>query len=147
MVKIKEIYRERWHDPKQVNSLVKRYLKSKSLNFPCGMSKLGDIRVDIDPNVKPDITMDMYNPDFKGERFDSIYCDPPWNIPYDKRIPLIYKQFDLLKPNGVLIYNAPWIPNAKGFYIKEIHLTIPTFMMGNVACITILRKANGEIEG
>jgi hypothetical protein len=145
MVKIKEIYKERWHDPKQVNALVKKHLKSKSLNFPCGMSKLGDIRADIDPTVKPDIITDMYNPNIT-ERFDSIYCDPPWNIPYDKRIPLVYKQFDLLKPNGRLIYNAPWIPNCKGFYIENIFLTIPTFMMGNVACITILKKANGELD-
>lgn len=145
MVKIKEIYKDKWHDPKKVNLLVKKFITGYSLNLPCGMSKLCSIRADIDQNVKPDVVTDMYNPNFSNNLFDTIYCDPPWNIPYDKRVPLVYKQFDLLKPGGILIYNAPWIPNGKGFYIEKIFLTIPTFMMGNVACITILRKANGDI--
>ena len=75
-------YKESYKDPQWLKDIIKEYLKPKSLNMCCGMSPFGDVRVDIDPKVKPDMVADMWdmNELFDRASFDSIYCDPVWDI-------------------------------------------------------------------
>lgn len=55
------------------------------LNFPCGESILGDVRVDIDPSVNPDIIADLDSIPFGDGSYDTVYCDPPYSYhAYDK---------------------------------------------------------------
>jgi 16S rRNA G966 N2-methylase RsmD len=145
MFKIREIYRDSWRQPEEVTDLVYKFIKSPSLNICCGMSKIGDIRADITLTVKPNILCDMFHLPFKPISFNSVYCDPPWNIPYDKRISLTKKLYHLLKPDGVMIFSAPWIPKMKGLHIEQIYLIDQHFFHQNINCVTISRRINKTI--
>ena len=46
-------YKKEYKDPKWLTEIVNTYLKPKSLNLCCGISQIGDVRVDIDPFVNP----------------------------------------------------------------------------------------------
>ncbi len=51
-----------------------------TLNFPCGMSPVGDIRADILPELKPDVICDLKHPPFRAGSFDVVICDPPFSL-------------------------------------------------------------------
>ena len=67
-----------WAYPLKVVSLVSRLHKGTILNFPCGSSQFGDLRVDVDRAVKPDVIADLYHPPFRDKAFGTIHCDPPY---------------------------------------------------------------------
>jgi len=50
------------------------------LNFPCGKSQLGHVRVDIDPQHSPDIIADLHYPPFRNNAFECVICDPPYSL-------------------------------------------------------------------
>ena len=69
-----------WNDGSE--EWLKTFCIGRTLNFPCGVSKVGDIRADIDPQVKPDIVADFFDPfkTFKEGEFDTVICDPPYKV-------------------------------------------------------------------
>jgi len=60
--------------------LVRKFRGKTILNFPCGTSKIGTVRADIDKSVNPDIVCDVYNPPFRSHSFDVVICDPPFSF-------------------------------------------------------------------
>src|SRR5262249_13161379 len=85
----------------------------KLLNVFCGMNKYG-FRVDIKPDVKPDLVADIHQLSrfVKKEKFDVILADPPYSNEEANKLygtpKLIYKQWTrecekLLVPGGLLI--------------------------------------------
>ena len=145
MVKVKQLYQKNWRDPYEVETIVKKHLHGYSLNMPCGMSKLGNVKADIDKKVNPDIEVDMFNPPFERSCFDSIYCDPPWGINIMKRRRLAIVLTNLLKPvTGTLIFNCNWILMNKVLRLKEVYF-ITSDNFGSISAITIYDKPNKEI--
>jgi hypothetical protein len=65
--------------PKSIEEYLETLLLGKSLHVCCGLSKLGDIRLDLDPNVKPDIIADAAKLPLEDDSFDTVLCDPPYN--------------------------------------------------------------------
>lgn len=55
-------------------SYIKNLLSGHSLNLGCNVFKIGDVNVDIDKGVVPDLIFDLekMNFPFKGEAFDSV---------------------------------------------------------------------------
>ena len=83
----RKLFKAEWFWGREVDLWLKKKLMGYSLNFPCGMSQIGDVRADIDPSVKPDVIADIRNPEahFKVGQFDTLVCDPPFNYwAYDK---------------------------------------------------------------
>jgi len=145
MVKVRQLYQKNWRDPEEVEEIVKKYLHGHSLNMPCGMSQLGSIRADIDEKVKPDKIVDMFDTPFKRSSFDSIYCDPPWDINIMKRRRLAINLTNLLKPvTGTLIFNCNWILMNKVLRMKEVYF-ITSDNFGSISAVTIYDKPNKEI--
>ena len=58
--------------------LYAQLLEGYALHVCCGHSQIGDIRVDVDPTVKPDIVADMYHLPFRRGVFKCAIIDPPW---------------------------------------------------------------------
>ena len=50
----------------------------RSLNVCCGMSEVGDVRVDIDANTNRTQEGDLFNLKFPPLSFDTVICDPPF---------------------------------------------------------------------
>jgi hypothetical protein len=92
------------------------------LNLFCGMNKYG-IRVDLNPEVKPDIIWDAHDisnaPQLKDFKFDIILADPPYSKEESKELygmgPLNYKRWTaecdkFLKPGGLLVVYHKFVP-------------------------------------
>jgi hypothetical protein len=65
--------------PEEVEQHISTLLIPRSLHVCCGKSKLGDVRVDLDPANEPDIICDANKLPFEDESFESVLCDPPYN--------------------------------------------------------------------
>lgn len=80
------VFKPEWADSTDIDKWLQREMfVGEVLNFPCGVSPLGDVRVDIDPSVNPDILADIESVPFEDSSFDTVYCDPPYSYhAYDK---------------------------------------------------------------
>jgi len=64
--------------PKEIEEFLGTQLVGFTLHVCCGMSKLGDIRLDLyQPNI--DIKASMDRLPFGNESFDTVLVDPPYN--------------------------------------------------------------------
>jgi hypothetical protein len=63
---------------------VESYCKGLTLNLFAGKTKLSvdEIRVDLNPEVKPDFNMDAirFIKTYDGPKFDTVILDPPYNV-------------------------------------------------------------------
>jgi hypothetical protein len=108
------------------------------LQVCCGGSDVGLARVDIDilaPCVN--IVADQCNLPFRNESFDSVACDPIYELDYPNRIKL---QRELARvARRRIIFKAPWIPRATGWWLSETVL-IGSHTCSNVAVMTVLDR-------
>lgn len=113
--------------------------KLKLLNLFCGMNKLG-FRVDIKPEVKPDLIADAHEVSRylgKTKKFDVILADPPYSNEEAKDLygtdKLKYKIWTnecskLLRPGGLLIiYHKFVMPNPN----PDIYEVVKRAFIGN----------------
>lgn len=70
--------------PKDVEAYLAGILIGRSLHVCCGMSQLGDVRLDNDATHHPDILCDAANMRayVSDKSFDTVLCDPPYNGQY-----------------------------------------------------------------
>jgi 16S rRNA G966 N2-methylase RsmD len=122
------------------------------LNVFCGMNKFG-LRVDIKPEVKPDVICDAHKlSQFIDDRFDCIIADPPYSDDEAKEIygtpKLKYKIWTsecdkLLLPGGLLmIYHKYVMPNPnpeKYEVVKRVFIGNRTMHLPRV-CIVFRKK-------
>lgn len=98
-----DIYRPEWADSEDVTKWVERNLLTGTvLNFPCGASRLGDVRVDIDPSVDPDIRADLRDPPFEDDSFATVYCDPPYSMHAFDKVQWALDLWDIAKRRLIL---------------------------------------------
>lgn len=131
-----------------VEKFVKSRIKGYSLNVPCGKSKLGDIRLDLDPQLSMREAYDFFKDKipYPNNTFDTIISDPPWKIGHYFRPKLFFRLIEVLKPNGIIIYNATWIPTSKQVKLKELWIR-QSGQFSNVSIISVFQKYNGLNEG
>jgi len=65
--------------PSQVELFIGSILEPPTLHICCGMSKLGDVRLDIDPIHRPNVLSDAAFIPFGDKSFNTVLCDPPYN--------------------------------------------------------------------
>jgi hypothetical protein len=65
--------------PESIEDFLDTLLVGNSLHVCCGLSKLGNVRLDLDPNVNPDVIADAARLPFSDNSFDTVLCDPPYN--------------------------------------------------------------------
>jgi hypothetical protein len=65
--------------PESIEDFLDSLLVGRSLHICCGKSMLGDVRLDLDPNVNPDIIADAAKIPFADNSFETVLCDPPYN--------------------------------------------------------------------
>ncbi len=66
----------------EIEEFVKKKMKGHTLNVPCGKSKLGDVRLDIDSKLSMRGAFDFFKDKlpYKHNTFDTVISDPPWKI-------------------------------------------------------------------
>lgn len=65
--------------PEEVTEVLSSLLIADSLHVCAGLSSLGDVRFDRDPNNNPDVIGDAAKLPFTDCSFASVLCDPPYN--------------------------------------------------------------------
>ena len=141
-IQLKHLYKAQWKFPLQVSRWVKQNVNGYSLHVCSGSSNIGDVKVDIMPQSYGVTQADMFNLPFKHNTFDTVICDPPWAIGFDKRRAVTYQLRNVLKPNGILLFNGRWIPRIKGLEIMECFISMGFDSMHDVAMWTKYRKVN-----
>jgi len=68
-----------WND--SIEDVLRGLFIGKTLHVCCGKSALGDVRIDADPENKPDIVCDAadMNACVEDGAFETVLCDPPYN--------------------------------------------------------------------
>ena len=128
-------FKSKWRWPEDVEETVTELMSGYSLNICCGLSPLGDVRVDAskDPAgmldedsddfdqedlnnalasdavaVQPTMAADMKNLPFDDCSFDTVIFDPPWKMAYFDRYKPFYEAVRVCKKGGRIIVNAKW---------------------------------------
>lgn len=124
---------------------IKKHIKGRSLHVCCGSSDLGDVKVDAYVERKGIVKADMFNLPFK-EEFDTVICDPPWELPYNVRHKLLYSLRSALKPGGILIFNCMWFPKCRGLKVMEVFVGVPHSTWRNASLLIISKKVNKSMR-
>lgn len=106
-----KLYQPNWSWSDDTERWLRKMCIGYTLNFPCGMSRIGDVRADLDPAVEPNFIMDLTKPDhwgFKRYQFDTIVCDPPFSIYSDfNKNKFIWKFSDIARKR--IIFSIPLV--------------------------------------
>jgi ubiquinone/menaquinone biosynthesis C-methylase UbiE len=137
-------FKRTWAWPCPVENFIREKIRGSSLHVCCGESEIGDIRVDL--YEKADIKGDMFHLPIKRQSFDTVICDPPWELPYHKRHKLLYELRDCLKVGGILIFNAFWFPKIKSLKVIEWWVGIPNSTWRNVSLLIVAQKVQAQLE-
>jgi len=98
-----DFFRPEWADTEDTSKFIEReLLKGEVLNFPCGESRIGDVRADADESVNPDVVADINDPPFKEDSFDTVYCDPPYSMHAFDKNQWALKLWDVAKERLIL---------------------------------------------
>lgn len=128
-----------WED--EIEKFVKQRIKRYSLNVPCGKSKLGDVKLDIDPDLSMRGAYDFFKDKipYAQNTFDTVISDPPWKVGHYFRPRLFFRLVEVCKVGGLIIYNATWIPTSKYTKLKECYIR-QSSQFSNVSIISIFEK-------
>ena len=145
-------YKKIWQFPQATHDFIKPMIKGKSLHVCCGNSLLCDVRVDIEKQPTQDsksgfILGDMFELNdvlkkngYPLQYFDTVLCDPVWNLGFHVRHKLIYQLRDNVAPNGHLIFNCLWFPKIKTMQLEDMYVGLNNMAWRNVSLIGIYKK-------
>jgi len=125
----------------KIEDFVKDRMKGYTLNVPCGHSKLGDVRLDLDSNLSMRGAYDFFKDKlgYPKNTFDTVISDPPWKVGHYFRPKLFFSLVDVCKVGGTIIYNATWIPTSKFVKLKEVWIR-QSSQFSNVSIISVFEK-------
>src|SRR5207245_7704253 len=73
-------FKKAWSWPTEIEAKIKTLCEGTVLHVCCGDSTIGDVRIDLE---KPaDIKASMFYLPIRPASFDTVLCDPPWELPY-----------------------------------------------------------------
>lgn len=134
--KTKLLFKKCWVWPKDAEIKIKALMQGFSLHVCSGESDLGDVKLDLRGTV--DVRGSMLFLPFKPGTFDTVVCDPPWELSYSVRSRLLYQLRDSLKPGGRLIFKSMWFPKVRGIELIEVWACFPAAFSNQNASFLIL---------
>lgn len=104
----------------------------------CGASKIGDVRIDIDPKAPGvDVVADMLTLPLADASVDTVACDPIYGLGFPERVRL-QRELSRVARRRIL-FKAPWIPRARGFRLSQAFL-LASHTCQNVAVLSVLER-------
>ncbi len=134
-----------WIWNKSIEEFVKSKIHGHSLNICSGVSKIGDVKIDLDPQDKSILKGDMRKLPFPDNTFDTVIQDPPWKIGYYQRMKPFFECVRVCKVGGTIIYNAYWIPTSKLVKLNETWIRQDN-QWSNSSIISVFSKINDVIK-
>ncbi len=134
-------FREAFLWEKEIENFVEKKMKGYTLNVPCGKSKLGNERLDIDSKLSMREAYNMFKDKLPYENsiFDTVISDPPWKMGHYFRPRIFFELVRVCKIGGQIIYNAVWIPTSKHTKLIETHIR-QSSQFSNVSIISVFEK-------
>ena len=105
--------------PDSIQEFLAPLLSGYSLHVCCGLSKLGDVRVDLDPGVTPDFVCDAARLPFADNSFDTVLCDPPYNGKFQWNHDMLSELSRIASHR--IIFQHWFIPATKDGLYKKAH--------------------------
>ena len=144
-------YRAVYQFPESTHNFIKERIKGFCLHVCSGSSLLGDIRLDLElqkvQKNKPGFLIgDQFHLPFQNEKFDTVICDPVWNMPYHVRHKLIYQLRDMTKYEGILIFNSLWIPKIRCMKHQDVFVGLNNMAFRNVSLISVYKKVQSQFN-
>lgn len=94
------------------------------IHAPCGSSKLGDLRVDAHHPLAG-LRGDLLSLPFKDGSVGTLISDPPWNWSLHERIDFAFEVARVVRPGGLLLWCAPWLPTFGHFKVETVAVAAP----------------------
>ncbi len=134
--------------PEDVEEVLQGLLVGKSLHACCGMSKLGDIRLDNDEMHTPDIVADAADMPVEDDEYDTVLCDPPYNGDHDWNHRLL-AELSRVACKRIIFQHwfIPAAPNGRyrkaqeKFALAEIYVWQPKTYFGRAQLVSVFDRA------
>jgi len=131
-----------WEWPDEVTDEVEKLLEPGiTLNICAGASRLGDVKIDLDPSQEDVQKGDMRDLQFEDEMFDNTIIDPPWKLGYYQRFRPFYEAVRVTRVGGQIIYNATWIPHSDQCKLLSVFVRRDSHW-GNISVFSIFRRVS-----
>ena len=127
-----------WAWPGEVEEFLKQKAKGLVIHVCSGSSSLGDITVD--QYMPAMIKASMYNLPLQTNIADTVICDPPWGIARHLRNKLVCELRRILKVEGILLFNAPWLPHVPQLKLLEIWVAVSIAPQNYCGVISVSQK-------
>lgn len=162
MIASKHTFKASWKQPEDVDRYFRERIESPSVNVCSGKSPLGDVKVDADPDMEPDVIADAIFKDdespeylpFPDATFKTVLVDFPWKLNYFNRQRGFFECVRVCQPDGRIIMNALWRGESDNTVVEEVALTPDDGRMdaiarwddpwANVSAIVTHRKQPGQ---
>ena len=129
-----------WEWPQDITDEVEsRLLPGRTLNICAGASRLGDVKIDLDPQNAEVQKGDMRDLQFENESFENVIIDPPWKLGYYQRFRPFYEAVRVCKRGGLVFYNATWIPPSDECELVGVYVRRDSHW-GNVSVVSIHKR-------
>jgi len=143
-------YKNVYQFPQDTHDFIKSKIIGTSLHVCCGNSNLGDYHIDIEKQEAQDkdvfILADMFHLPIKHQSFDTVICDPIWNLGYHVRHKLIWELRDCVKYQGILIFNSLWFPKINTMKLMDLSVGLNNMAFRNVSLVGIYKKIQEQFE-
>lgn len=102
---------------KEIETVLQDLCVGKTLHVCSGHSQLGDVRVDMDEDVSPNVIGDAARLPFRDSSFVTVLCDPPYNGKFQWNHDMLNELARVAA--GRIIFQHWFIPaNGDGLYKK-----------------------------
>lgn len=108
-----------WIHTEDVEKWLQQITIGKTLNVCCGMSLVGDTRVDIDPSSNRTVDGDLFKLPYASRSFDTVICDPPFG--YYQRFRWILKLANIADKRLLLSSPAMSIRLSRKNWSRELY--------------------------
>ncbi len=127
-----------WAWPGEVETFLEEKAHGFVVHVCSGSSHLGDLT--IDQYMPAMVRGSMYNLPLKTGIADTVICDPPWGIARHLRMKLVCELRRVLKVQGLLLFNAPWLPHVPALKLLELWVAVSMAPQNDCGVISISQK-------
>lgn len=132
--------------PADVERFIESLLIGESLHLCCGLSRIGDVRLDWDEDVNPDVVGDASNPPFEDLSFDTVLADPPYNGRFQWNHDLLKNMARVARRR--IVFQHWFLPADKqgrykkdhSFTLSQVHVWQPKTYFGRVQVVSVFDR-------
>jgi len=138
---LKHFYRPTWTVPAW-KEFVLGHIMGTAVQVCCGGSRIGIARIDVTleaPGVN--VLADAIHLPLKDSCADTVCCDPPYELPFDRRVAVQRELFRIARQR--VIFKAPWIPRGRGWKLMKAVL-LCSHTCQNVAVLSVIEALPEE---